>query len=160
MGQTLLSNHFVSGLCPNLKRKLIGMEGGLDELVLKAQFEEVKSRELLPDKGRMSAPRRPASASLPSMTTTTTPVTATSSSAQDKNSPTVSKTTQMVCYNCGMEGHLQRACPYPRELKSTEARGSSRRKDRHSAQVTPTTMSNLVGDEGPEEEVRTLQKKL
>ena len=46
MGQTLLANQFVTGLRPDLKRKLIGVEGSLEELVLKARFEEAKGREL------------------------------------------------------------------------------------------------------------------
>ena len=45
MGQTLLVNQFVTGLRADLKRKLIGTEGSLDELVLKARFEEAKTRE-------------------------------------------------------------------------------------------------------------------
>ena len=45
MGETLLVNQFVTGLRADLKRKLIGTEGSLDELVLKARFEEAKTRE-------------------------------------------------------------------------------------------------------------------
>ena len=45
MGQTLLVNQFVTGLLPHLKRNLIGVEGGLDELILKARFKEAKTRE-------------------------------------------------------------------------------------------------------------------
>ena len=36
MGQTLLANQFVARLRPNLKRKLMGVDGSLEELVLKA----------------------------------------------------------------------------------------------------------------------------
>ena len=52
MGQTLLANQFVAGLRPDLKRKLIGVEGVLEELILKARFEEAKSRELEPGKSQ------------------------------------------------------------------------------------------------------------
>ena len=50
MGRTLLANQFVTGLRPDLKRKLIGTEGSLEELVLKARFEEAKTRDLVGDK--------------------------------------------------------------------------------------------------------------
>jgi hypothetical protein len=56
MGQTLFANQFVTGLRPDLKRKLVGTEGGLQELVLKARFEEVKACELVGDKSRTSVP--------------------------------------------------------------------------------------------------------
>ena len=46
MGQTLLTNQFVAGLRSELKRKLIGVDGGLEELILKAKCEEGKSVEL------------------------------------------------------------------------------------------------------------------
>lgn len=42
MGQILLANQFVAGLRLELKRKLIGVDGTLEELVLKAPFEEAK----------------------------------------------------------------------------------------------------------------------
>ena len=42
MGQTLLAKQLVAGLRSELKRKLIDVEGSLEELILKAQFEEVK----------------------------------------------------------------------------------------------------------------------
>ena len=42
MGQTVLTNQFVSGLQP----ELAGVEGNLEQLLLKARFEEAKKREL------------------------------------------------------------------------------------------------------------------
>ena len=46
LARTLLANQFVTGLRAELKRKLIGVEGSLEELVLKARFEEAKGHEL------------------------------------------------------------------------------------------------------------------
>ena len=72
MGQTLLANQFVTGLQPHLKRKLIGVEGGLDELILKARFEEANSQELTTQKIRNPTPaRRPQPP--PGPTTTSSP---------------------------------------------------------------------------------------
>ena len=45
MGQTLLANQFVAGFGPDMKRKLVGVDGSLEELVLKARLEEAKGRE-------------------------------------------------------------------------------------------------------------------
>ena len=46
LARTLLTNQFIAGLHSELKRKLIGVEGDLEELILKARFEEAKGREL------------------------------------------------------------------------------------------------------------------
>ena len=46
VGQTILASQFVAGLCPSLQAKIVGMEGDMDQLVLKARFEEAKSKEL------------------------------------------------------------------------------------------------------------------
>ena len=42
MGQAVLARQFVADLQPNLQSKVIGMEGAMDELVLKACFKEAK----------------------------------------------------------------------------------------------------------------------
>ena len=46
VGPMVLANQFISGLRPELQAKLVGMEGTMDALVLKARFEEAKAREL------------------------------------------------------------------------------------------------------------------
>ena len=42
----VLTNQFISGLRPELQAKVVGMEGSMDALVLKARFEEAKAKEL------------------------------------------------------------------------------------------------------------------
>ena len=120
MGQTLLANQFVTGLRPELKRKLIGTEGSLEELLLKARFEEAKSRELTMEKTRIPAPPR---TQWPTPSTEQ-PVT-TSMPVKSSNSPATggARGTRFKCFNCGMEGHMARSCSYPkRNRRDDEAR--------------------------------------
>lgn len=42
----LLANKFVAGLGAELKTKVVGQEGSLDQLLLQARFEEAKRTEL------------------------------------------------------------------------------------------------------------------
>ena len=44
MGQTVLANQFVARLRPDLKTRVVGTEGKLEQLLLKARFEEAKQR--------------------------------------------------------------------------------------------------------------------
>ena len=46
VGQTVVVSQFVAGLRPELQSKVVGIEGTMDQLVLKARFEEAKAREL------------------------------------------------------------------------------------------------------------------
>lgn len=45
VGQTVLASQFVTGLLPSLQAKVVGMER-MHQLVLRAQFEEAKNKEL------------------------------------------------------------------------------------------------------------------
>ena len=38
---------FVAGLLPEIKRRVVGVEGSFDQLLVKARFEEAKRRDLL-----------------------------------------------------------------------------------------------------------------
>ena len=119
MGQTLLANQFITGLRSDLKRKLIGTEGSLEELVLKARFEEAKTRELVGDKPRTSVPNRTQRPSPMSAPPTTT------SSSLPRSTPNSSPAgarsgTRLKCYNCGLDRHMARNCPYPRRGRRDE----------------------------------------
>jgi len=43
MGQSVLANQFVAGLCPELKAKVVGTEGNIEQLLTKARFEKGKT---------------------------------------------------------------------------------------------------------------------
>ena len=46
IAQTVLTSQFVAGLHPNIKAKIAGTDGTLEELLTEARFEEAKLREL------------------------------------------------------------------------------------------------------------------
>ena len=115
MGQMVLANQFISGLRSDLKAKVVGTEGNLEQLLVKAWFEEAKKEELAAIK--VTNPNKKPAES-PSQTTL--------SKSVPQTTPTNAGTakTDKSCYNCGMQGHIARSCPYPRQRKSDqEARG-------------------------------------
>ena len=42
----MLASQFVTGLRPELQSKVVGLEGNMDQLMMKACFEEAKGKEL------------------------------------------------------------------------------------------------------------------
>ena len=46
MGQSVLANQFVAGLRSELKVEVVGSEGNMEQLLMKARFEETKQKEL------------------------------------------------------------------------------------------------------------------
>ena len=168
MGQTLLANQFITGLRSDLKRKLIGTEGSLEELVLKARFEEAKTRELVGDKPRTSVPNRTQRPSPMSAPPTTT------SSSLPRSTPNSSPAgapsgTRLKCYNCGLDGHMARNCPYPRRgRRDEEAHGPTQTQYPLRTGAPQKTMSALVGEEDstrtkveqPSKRLQDLEEKL
>lgn len=126
MGQTLLSNQFVTGLRSDLKRKLIGTEGSLEELVLKARFEEVKTRELVGDKSRTNVPTQTKRLAGGTPSTSAPPVTTSSPPASSTQSVVPRTGARLKCYNCGLDGHMAWNCPYPKKgRRGEEGQGPS-----------------------------------
>ena len=133
LARTLLTNQFVAGLRQDLKRKLIGVEGGLEELILKARFEEAKGRELAPEASRSPAvtksytPRSKPPSQTQSFPLPSSQVPQSSRPRSDtptNGNPPSSTRARGKCFNCGLEGHMARDCPYPRRNKrDEEARG-------------------------------------
>ena len=125
MGQILLANQFVAGLCPELKWKLISVDGSLEELVLKARFEEAKGREFAGQVGgaqpvgelspkHRGVAKRPAPATTPGGQLQT-------DRKPEEQSTQGARTIRGKCFNCGIEGHLSRACPYLKKKRQEEA---------------------------------------
>ena len=58
VGQMVLVNQFVPGLCPELQAKVVGKEGGMDTLILKAHLEEAKANEFTVVKTTAPTPKK------------------------------------------------------------------------------------------------------
>ena len=156
LAKTLLANQFVTGLRPELKRKLIGVEGRLEELILKARFEEVKGRELALEVNRSTVTKQHTpkpkltQLMLPSQVSTAQAPSEPAQKADASASSSTSRVGRMKCFNCGLEGHMARACPYPRK---------SRRDDEARGRREPA-VSALASGEEDQKQIEELRRQL
>ena len=151
-GQRVLSNQFVVGLRPELKAKIVGQEGSLDQLLIRAKFEEAKGKELAAAKN-VAFQKKPAVPTTPRGPPENTTLRGQNQGTNPGFSAIRPPKSGRECFNCGMEGHLARACPYPKQPKSPrEAQG---RKEK--------VMSAVTSDDSrasKEQRVEELRKQL
>ena len=107
MGRSVLASQFVAGLIPALKPKVAGTEGGFEELLIKARFEEAKLRDLGP-----------------SMKPSESPATSGRSTGPPKQSQPVGERRPLLeCTKCGGTNHTARYCRWRGRAEPAEARG-------------------------------------
>ena len=154
VGQTVLANQFVAGLRPELQAKVVGLDGGMDELVLKARFEEAKGKELTAAK--VTTPTQSKKATFTGTTDRvgSSAMSGSSSGATTKQVPRTNSTGKAMegrkCYNCGLEGHMARACPY---TKPTAREATGRR-------VSQLTSSKSTTNKKRKERIAELREEL
>lgn len=109
VGQIVLVNQFVSGLRSELQAKVVGVEGGMEEIVTKARFEEAKLKELsgrnVGPQQKKTFPPRVGHTNRQSQVTTP-PVPATPPRPTDGGEQNKDRRGRrsVTCYQCGMEG--------------------------------------------------------
>ena len=144
MGRSVLASQFVAGLLPDIKLKLAGVEGSLDELLVKARFQEAKLRDL---------------AGISSMVVTKKPsvptsqhkgfVTNRASENQVRSKPGVK------CFHCQGTGHFAKHCPLKGRAVPEESRGRSQwmaNKERGARKVA--TIAVTSGDQPVDEKMK------
>ena len=162
LGQSMLSNHFVMGLRPELKTKMIGMEGSFEELLMKSRFEEAKNREVAavktssghPQSGWGKKPEGPTVDEKRKPLRKLNGKKGTTTAALGETSPTTGpKFGKKRCFNCGMEGHMARVCTYTRQTRGDhEARGHRN--------TGTGTVTAIHGEKPLNERIEDLQKGL
>ena len=116
----MLVNQFVAGLLPEIKSKLVGIEGSFSQLLVKARCEEAKLQHF--DSTRSEVSRSQTKAYLPGNSrSVVNPENDVSFRPQRSG---IRFKTGPRCYNCGSLSHLIRQCPYSTKQKCTEATGN------------------------------------
>ena len=151
MGRLVLASQFVAGLRTELKEKLAGVEGDIDQLLVKARFEEAKRRELHLDQEESKRAKPGDSANTVRMgsgrSRTLKPHSDHSTNVRGRGKDM----SQIVCHHCGGKGHMQRSCPLKGRTEPVEASGK-----RDSKEVKELTASRKDALEEELAELKTL----
>ena len=114
MGKSVLSLQFVSGLRPDLKSKIAGMEGDMDSLLSKARFD--KAKEMSFEEETRTPSKRSAEYQQESRSR--------GGPGQAAQSSTrISISSHLKYHNCGGDGHYARNCPLKSKEGPVEAKG-------------------------------------
>ena len=149
VGQTVLVSQFVAGLHPEVQVTVVGMDGMMDQLVLKARFGEAKGKELAMIKTNLTQKK---------LTTVSPPTSSVllkemgSFAAGPPSGLPKSDKSNKKCYNCGVEGHMARVCPYPKASRDE--------KEAHGRRVSNITGKEDTGREARKEKIAVLRKEL
>ena len=140
MGRSVLAYQFVADLLPHLKSKLVGSDGGFEELLTKARFEEATYRDVVVPGSRQTpihagggrfrqTAGRDAPRELP----------------QQRQVHTNTRPSEVrKCYHCGGTNHLLRDCLLKGRSALREAGGNSRTTNSALARTVTTSRGSDV----------------
>ena len=126
LGQLVLVNQFVAGLLEDIKAKVVGIEGGFDQLLSRARFEEAKLRDLAATSSLLPSSNRVGLMSSTQSSGFTANPPGSNNKQQKLTASRFHSEGQRIgvrCYNCGSPSHLVRQCPYAARSRSTETSG-------------------------------------
>ena len=155
MGQSVLANQFVAGLRPELKAKVVGSEGNMEQLLMKARFEEAKQKELTrvtPGYSRVTPKNSQRRFGGQRDVATSRSQTTGASTTSSENLGKKYGKSKRSCFNCGLTTHLIKDCPYPIPPGRDK---ETRRSDSAVAVVTPENEIKMIS-----ERITVLQKEL
>ena len=104
MGRSVLACQFVAGLLLHLKSKLTGHDGGFEELLTKARYEEVQYRDVVVPSSKHSTTS--SSTVVTSRSRAASQAMAKDGSVQRLSSTTFKASEIRRCYHCGGTNHL------------------------------------------------------
>ena len=125
LGQMVLTNQFFTGLCEDIKIKVVGVEGRFDQILTRVRFEEAELRDLSNNETRPLSK----SLSVPGSRAVTEEPGSTSVSSKQQKVTTLRFNVggQRIfgrCFNCGSQTHLIRHCSYITRPRATETSGA------------------------------------
>ena len=147
MGQSVLSSQFVTGLQRDIKVKLAGQEGSIDQLLVKARFEEAKLRDLGAASYRQ-AEKGKTSQSVHQSKEGEIPVTQTRDNRNWNNRERRNKQ-RGVCNECGSNNHYYRQCP----MRKVVSREATRQNNGKVAGITSTRTAHPTTESTIEEQL-------
>ena len=109
---------------------MVGVEGSMDALVMKACFEEAKAKELAGGKTQIQRQRKTGGATsnlTRSQTRAPTTATTTKTTVPKEDNSRSTRNGSRKCFNCGLEGHMARVCPYPKSSRGEQEAHGKRR---------------------------------
>ena len=126
LGQLVLVNQFVARLLEDIKAKVVGIEGGFDQLLSRARFEEAKLRDLAATSSLLPSSNRVGLM----LSTQSSGFTANPPGSNNKQQKLTASRFHsggqrigVRCYNCGSPSHFVIQCPYAARSRSTETSG-------------------------------------
>ncbi len=104
LGKAVLATQFASGLLPQIKVTVAGIEGDFDTLLAKARFEEARLRDLA---ARLPQQRKPPSV----FSLSNQQERGENPSGRQPSGPPGGQKVTVRCFGCGEVGHYKSKCP-------------------------------------------------